>query len=66
MTNDEAIKKGYRPFGCSICNGTGQVADYGNGEDFYGPKECSRCGGNGQYWLTPGGRHVLYPGGSFC
>jgi hypothetical protein len=22
--------------------------------------------GNGSYWVTPRGRHVLWPGGPFC
>src|SRR4029077_18404903 len=38
------------------------VSDYGDGCDFYGPKECDCCCGNGCYWITPRGRHVLYPG----
>jgi len=49
-----------------MCNATGMVSDYGCGEDFYGPKECDSCGGNGCYWITPAGRHVVYPGGPFC
>jgi hypothetical protein len=42
------------------------VSDYGCGEDFCGPKECDCCWGNGSYWVTPKGRHVVYPGGPFC
>ena len=52
---------------CYACNGTGQVSSYSiDGSDFLGPKECANCGGTGQYWITPKGRHVLYPGGPFC
>jgi hypothetical protein len=47
---------------CFACYGTGMVSDYGDGCDFYGPKECDCCCGNGCYWITPRGRHVLYPG----
>lgn len=33
---------------CCMCNGTGQVPDYGPfGMDFYGPKECKDCKGTG-------------------
>jgi len=51
---------------CFACHGTGVVADYGCGNDFYGPKECKTCAGTGSYWITPKGKHVAYPGGPFC
>ena len=52
---------------CSSCYGTGMESDYDYWSgDFMGPKECGSCGGNGQYWISPRGRHVLYPGGPFC
>ncbi len=35
----------YEP--CSNCGGYGVISDYGNGEDFYGPKECPSCKGRG-------------------
>ncbi|HYT41033.1 MAG TPA: hypothetical protein VEP90_01685 [Methylomirabilota bacterium] len=57
---------GWRRETCYMCYGTGMVSDYGTGEDFYGPKECDYCRGSAQYWVTPKGRHVLYPGGPFC
>ena len=65
-TNQQLIANGWKQQTCEFCRGTGQECDYGNGEDFYGPKECSNCGGGGSYWLTPKGRHIQYPGGPFC
>jgi hypothetical protein len=65
MTDKEARKRGWKQKVCTACNGTGTVCDYGNGEDFYGPKECDGCCA-GHYWITPAGRHVQYPGGPFC
>ena len=59
-------EQGWRCEACSACDGTGMVSDYGGGEDFYGPKECNSCYGNGHVWVTPRGRHVVYPGGPFC
>ena len=56
---------GWKTGRCYICHGTGMVSDYGMGWDFCGPKECDSCAGNGQYWITPKGRHVAYPGGPF-
>ena len=32
---------------CGSCDGYGQVCDYGNGNDFYGAKECRVCSGSG-------------------
>lgn len=32
---------------CGNCDGYGLVSDYGDGQDFYGAKECPRCGGSG-------------------
>ena len=61
----ELLFRGWKIVPCSHCNGTGMTSDYGNGEDFYGPKECDACIGNGRYWTTPNGRHVAYPGGPF-
>ena len=55
---------GWRQERCYCCVG-GLVSDYSGG-DFCGPKECSSCGGNGSYWVTPRGRHVLWPGGPFA
>jgi hypothetical protein len=57
---------GWRREDCFVCYGTGMTSNYGCGEDFYGPEECDTCCGGGQYWVTPKGRHVLYPGGPFC
>lgn len=65
MTDQEYRCKGWKTETCISCRGTGQVADYGNGEDFYGPKECDFCFGKGSYWVTPKGRHVAWPGGPF-
>ena len=62
---DELIAKGWKTERCPICYGTGMVSDY-SWSDFLGPKECDSCGGNGRYWITPKGRHVVYPGGPFC
>lgn len=62
----EMVDAGWRLESCPICIGTGMVGDYGNGEDFYGPKECGACCGRGTYCVTPRGRHVAYPGGPFC
>lgn len=59
-------RQGWKRERCFMCSGTGMVSDYGNGEDFYGPKECDSCWGNGAYWVTPKGRHVVCPGGPFC
>jgi DnaJ-class molecular chaperone len=66
MTEDEAMASGWKREQCFMCSGAGVVSDYGNGEDFYGPKECSSCRGSGSYWSTPKGRRVVYPGGPFC
>ena len=60
------LNNGWKRERCYVCNGTGMVSDYGCGEDFCGPKECDCCWGNGSYWVTPKGRHVVYPGGPFC
>lgn len=57
--------RGWKYEKCFACYGTGMVSDYSGG-DFNGPKECDKCCGNGAYWVTPKGRHVLYPGGPFC
>jgi len=68
MTVTEWFRKsqGWRNERCFSCYGTGMESDYGWNCDFLGPKECGSCGGNGQYWVTPKGRHALYPGGPFC
>ncbi len=50
---------------CHECGGHGVVSDYGDGEDFYGPKECLCCDGTGFLFVTPTGRLVVYPGGPF-
>ena len=65
MTDLEAVLKGWTKEACSMCNGTGQESDFGNGNDFHGSKECGTCKGNGAYWITPKGKHVLYIGGPF-
>lgn len=48
---------------CYECDGHGVVSDYGNGEDFYGAKECNRCGGVGTVSISNGGAIAQYPGG---
>ena len=50
---------------CITCGGHGVVADYGNGEDFYGAAECRDCNGSGSVWKSPTGRIAQYPGGRF-
>lgn len=40
---------------CSDCGGHGQICDYGNGEDFYGAKECRICNGSGRIFKSPKG-----------
>ena len=50
---------------CTDCNGHGIVSDYGDGQDFYGPKECPTCNGNGFLWQSPKKRLAVYPGGPF-
>ncbi len=61
----DEYKPGWTRERCGVCSGHGVVSDYGNGEDFYGPKECDACEGIGQVWKTPKGRYVAYPGGRF-
>ena len=46
-TNKKAAYK-YEDENCQQCRGYGIVADYGNGEDFYGDKECPSCKGSGR------------------
>jgi hypothetical protein len=58
-------QQGSRRESCGCCVAA-MVSDYGWDSDFLGPKECDSCGGNGMVWVTPRGRHVLYPGGPFC
>lgn len=50
---------------CSGCGGHGVVSDYGDGEDFYGPKDCDDCLGSGFIWRSPKGYLAAYPGGPF-
>lgn len=50
---------------CPNCSGLGVVADYGNGQDFYGPKECPDCV-NGSIVVYPSDRLALWPGGPLC
>ena len=48
---------------CGSCRGYGLVSDYGNGEDFYGAKECDDCCG-GTYWRHDStGTLAEWPGG---
>jgi hypothetical protein len=54
---------GWRRECCYCCYGTGMVS--AGTYDFDGPEECSGCGGGGAYWVTPRGRHVMWPGGPF-
>jgi hypothetical protein len=61
----EAFKPGWKQEKCFCCYGTGMVGDY-DGGDFNGPKECRHCWSTGRFWITPKGRHVVYPGGPFC
>jgi hypothetical protein len=67
LTVTEWFRKseGWRHECCFSCGGAGMESDY-CGNDFCGAKECRTCNGTGQYWVTPTGRHVLYPGGPFC
>jgi len=58
-------KKDWIQESCGKCSGYGSLSDYGNGEDFYGDKECNTCGGSGQVWISPKGRIALWPGGPF-
>jgi DnaJ-class molecular chaperone len=59
-------QEGWRHVPCCMCNATGMQSQYSlDGSDFLGPKECDSCAGTGQLWVTPRGRHVLYPGGPF-
>lgn len=60
-----AKKPRWKPVTCHECGGHGVVSDYGDGEDFYGPKECSVCNGSGTLWRSPGNRLAVYPGGQF-
>jgi DnaJ-class molecular chaperone len=64
--SEDYLAEGWQRVSCFNCHGTGQVSNYGYGEDFYGPEECDVCRGNGQHWITPKGKHVIYPGGPFC
>lgn len=50
---------------CHECNGHGIVSNYGNGEDFFGPKECDCCNGGGTLWRSPRGALAVFPGGAF-
>ena len=50
---------------CVCCSGYGVVSDYGNGEDFYGPKECISCNGSGQVYISAKGTVAQWPGGPF-
>lgn len=50
--------KGWREKSCGCCAGLEWGGEY--------PRECRHCNGGGYYWVTPKGRHVLYPGGPFC
>jgi DnaJ-class molecular chaperone len=64
-TIEQHIAKGWTMVQCHSCDGHGMVADYGCGEDFYGPEECRTCNGSGNIWKTPKGRYAEYPGGRY-
>ena len=49
--------KGWREVSCGCCGGL----QWGGEE----PRECLDCNASGTYWVTPGGRTALYPGGPF-
>jgi hypothetical protein len=53
----------WRIIGCPNCLGHGLVSDYGNGEDFYGAKECPDCFGRGSLSVSEKGTLAVYPGG---
>jgi len=63
MTN-RIIKSWYR-IDCYYCAGHGQVGNYGDGTDFYGPEDCGHCCGTGAMWVSKNGRIADYPGGPF-
>jgi len=68
--SSEEIEAGWRERGwtqirCGHCGGHGLRADYGNGEDFYGPKSCDECNESGFLWRSAKGVLALYPGGPF-
>lgn len=49
---------------CHKCMGSGMQLHY-SAYDFEGASECDGCYGNGIIWVSPKGRHALYPGGPF-
>lgn len=49
--------KGWKIKSCGCCCGLEWGGEY--------PRECRNCNGTGQYWVSPKGKHVLYPGGPF-
>lgn len=59
------MKNSWKQTICHGCGGFGIISDYGNGEDFYGPKECEFCSGSGNLWISPNNRLTIYPGGPF-
>ena len=63
-TEKEYIKEGWERINCPYCGAYGWTPDYGNGEDFYGTKECSKCKGSGRLWQK-GNVIKQYPWGSF-
>lgn len=54
------IARGWKHEKCGCCV-NGVAASYNDGS----PEECRDCAGNGKVWITPKGRHVVYPGGPF-
>ena len=56
---------GWKNIQCVACGGHGLLGDWGNGEDFYGPRECNDCFGSGRIWKSPKGYLAIYPGGPF-
>lgn len=47
---------------CGTCHGHGLLSDYGNGDDFYGAKECPDCA-SGYQWKYPSGTLARYYAG---
>ena len=59
------VARGWRRKTCGNCRGYGVVSVY-SAYDFEGAGPCNSCGESGSVWVSPKGRHVVYPGGPFC
>lgn len=57
MTEKEAIARGWQKVKCGCCAGIKWGGEY--------PRPCEQCNVYGEFWVSPGRRTALWPGGPF-